>query len=404
MLKSNGERMLGRIKKIASFSDDANMITRLTYSKSWVECINWLSGVMKEEGMQVRMDSFGNLIGLYNPFDSKKKPVAIASHIDTVKNAGAYDGVAGIVVGLEIVSMLKENNIVPKRPIEVIATADEEGAICQKGYFGARFMTGMMSIKEVLSYKNIENKNLIALQKESGIFDNNKFGEDIGWAKDYYDSFYEVHIEQGDVLHKANMEIGVVKGVVGIGRIGFEYYGEADHAGPTSMSGRKDSLVASSDAITKIWELAQKHNNRAVITIGRITNSPNIHNVISDLTSFIVDYRSDDDNLSHELAKNVIEICNEVSNKYGVNCSINKNIYTPVKLFNDKLIGEIEQLNIPKSMKLFSWAGHDAKAFAEIVPTAMIFMPSVNGKSHSPLEYTEIKSFEIVCDNIASLF
>lgn len=107
MIKSNAKRMEERLFKIASFSDEENMITRLTYSKSWVESIEWLTETMQNLDMTVRMDSFGNLIGNYNPSNSCDKPIGIGSHIDSVRNAGAYDGVAGIIIGLEIISMLK---------------------------------------------------------------------------------------------------------------------------------------------------------------------------------------------------------------------------------------------------------------------------------------------------------
>ena len=128
-LKANKERMKQRIDRIASYTSEPGRITRLTFSDAWVQAVGYVRSEMESMGMTVRMDTFGNLIGNYNPGNSTEKPIGIGSHIDSVVNAGAYDGVAGIVVGLELISMLHENHIIPKYPIEVLATADEEGAI-----------------------------------------------------------------------------------------------------------------------------------------------------------------------------------------------------------------------------------------------------------------------------------
>lgn len=404
MLKSNPKRMQQRIDTIAQFTEEEGAITRRTYSKAWVQSVAYAKSEMEAMGMTVRMDSFGNLIGNYNPGNSREKPIAIGSHIDSVRNGGAYDGVAGVVVGMEIISMLYENHIVPKVPIEILATADEEGAICQKGYFGARFMAGNMSIEELLSYRNIDGKNLIELRKESGAFPDIPFGTDNGWAKGYYQRYYEVHVEQGGVLEANGKDAGIVKGVVGIGRLFIDFLGESDHAGPTVMNVRHDSMVAASDFIMKAWQVGQDNSGKVVTTVGRIQNYPNIHNVIAGKTSIVFDYRAEEDAKAEEIKNTMKEYALSLAKKYGVKVEITKEVYTPAKLFSDHLVEEIRGLNIPNSMDLYSWAGHDAKMFAEINDTAMLFMPSIGGKSHCPSEFTEIKSFELICDNLINLF
>lgn len=403
-MKADKERMQRRIDMIAGFTSEKGKITRLTFSKAWVDAVRYLQKEMESMGMTVRMDSFGNLIGNFNPGKSEEKPIGIGSHIDSVVNAGAYDGVAGIVVGLELVNMMYDAGITPKVPIEVLATADEEGTICQKGYFGGRFMTGNMTVEEYLSFRNIDGKNITDLQQECGLFQNTEFGCDNGWAKGYYSRFYEVHVEQGGVLEAEGKDIGIVKGVVGIGRLFIDFYGESDHAGPTVMKGRKDAMVAAADFILKAWEVGQKNSGKAVTTVARIQNSPNIHNVISGKTSIVLDYRSEDDDLAEEIKDTMKEYAYSMKEKYGVNVKITQEIYTPVKLFSQKLVQELRDLHMHNSMELFSWAGHDAKAFSEIVDTCMVFMPSIGGKSHCPEEYTDIKSFEQVCDQIIKLF
>ena len=402
-MKSNLMRMENRIKTIAGFTEEKHKITRRTYSKAWVDAITYVKKEMESIGMQVRMDSFGNVIGSYNPGCSKKKPIGIGSHIDSVQNAGAYDGVAGIVIGLELVSMLHENGIIPDMPIEVLATADEEGAICQKGYFGARFMAGNMDLDELLTYRDTNGKNVTDLRKDCGIFDQIPFGNDIGWAKGYYKNFFEVHVEQGGVLDGSHFDIGIVKGVVGIGRLFIDFLGESDHAGPTEMKSRHDSMVAASDFILKAWETGQAQNGKIVTTVGRIHNYPNIHNVIAGKTSVVLDYRSDDDDTAYSVAKEMKDYALQLIKKYGVGVEISKEIYTPVKLFSPCMVDALRELQIPNSTELYSWAGHDAKMFAEITDTAMVFMPSVGGKSHCPEEYTDIRSFELVCDHMIRL-
>ncbi|MBP2650604.1 MAG: N-carbamoyl-L-amino acid hydrolase [Firmicutes bacterium] len=403
MVKSNPERMQKWLRTIASFTEEPGKITRPTYSQAWVDSIEYLREIMDELDMQVRMDTFGNLIGRYDPMASREKPIAIGSHIDSVYNAGAYDGVAGIVVGLELIAMMHENGLCPKYPVEVLATADEEGLICQKGYFGARFMTGDMSIDEMLSYKNAAGKNIETLRKESGIFEGVPFGTDLGWAKDYYSKYLEVHVEQGDVLETAGYDIGIVQGIVGIGRLFFNFAGAADHAGPTVMNGRRDALVAAADLIQKTWELGQANSGEAVTTVGRLSNYPNLHNVISGMASLVVDFRATDDALALALAKQIKEYAVSLREKYGVEVQLVNEIYTPVKFFSEELLYSLRAIELPNSMELFSWAGHDAKAFAQIIDSAMIFMPSIGGKSHSPEEYTKIESFSLACDNLINL-
>ncbi len=403
-IKSNPERMQRRLDEIAAITEEPGRITRRTYSQAWVESTRYVTAEMESVGMTVRMDSFGNVIGTYNPGNSSEKPIGIGSHIDSVVDAGAYDGVAGVVVGLELISIMHENGIVPSFPIEILATAEEEGAVCQRGYFGARFMVGDMTIEELLSYKDANGKNLEVLRKESGIFEDIPFGTDNGWGKGYYQRFYEVHVEQGGVLEAANCDIGIVKGVVGIGRLFIDFLGESCHAGPTIMKDRKDSMVAASDFTLKSWETGQKHSGHAAATVARIHNYPNIHNVIAGKTSVVFDYRADDDSLGAEIAKQMKAYALSLKEKYDVGVEIIREVYTPVKLFAENLVSEIRALNMPNSMDLFSWAGHDAKAYAEVTDTAMIFMPSIGGKSHSPDEFTNIKSFQLVCDNFIKLF
>ncbi len=404
MIKANTSRIHQRLLTIANFTEEAGKITRPTYSNAWVAAVAYLQSEMEALDMQVRMDTFGNLIGAYNPAKSTAKPIGIGSHIDTVADGGAYDGVAGIVAGLELVSMMYENGVCPKWPIEILATADEEGLICQKGYFGGRFMTGDMDVEEALSYKNADGKNLETLRMESGVFSGHPFGTDIGWAKDYFSKFIEVHVEQGTVLEENKCDAGLVQGIVGIGRLFFEFHGEADHAGPTVMKGRKDALVAAADLIMKVWEIGQLYSGRAVTTVGRIANYPNIHNVISGRTALVVDFRATDDTVAQDINSQIKEYALTINEKYGVNARLTQEIYTPVLRFSEQLLNSFRALQIPNTMELFSWAGHDAKAFAQVTDAAMIFMPSVGGKSHSPAEYTEIASFELVCNNLIRLF
>jgi allantoate deiminase len=404
VIKANPVRIETRLRTIAGFTAETGRITRPTYSQAWVEAVTYLRSEMEAMDMKVRMDTFGNLIGCYNPANSNEKPVAIGSHIDSVANAGAYDGVAGVVVGLELVSMLHENHVVPPFPVEVLATAEEEGLVCQKGYFGARFMTGDMSVDEMLAYKNADGKNLEVLRAESGLFAGRPFGTDSGWARNYYSRFMEVHVEQGAVLASQGCDVGIVRGIVGIGRLFFEFQGEADHAGPTVMKDRRDAMVAAADLILKVWEIGQAHSGRAVTTVGRIANYPNIHNVISGQAALVVDFRSEDDGLARRLAGEIKEYAMSLQEKYGLEVRLDKEIYTPVQQFSEKLLDCYRALQIPNSMELYSWAGHDAKAFAQVTDTAMIFMPSIGGKSHCPEEYTKVESFELVCDNLIRLF
>jgi len=404
MLKSDAVRMKNRIDTIASFTEEPGRITRRTWSGAWTDCVRYVRGEMEKIGLSVRMDSFGNLIGRYDPAGSAEKPVGIGSHIDSVVNAGAYDGVAGVVCALEIVQMLADNRIVPPYPVEVLATAEEEGAVCQRGYFGARFMAGDMTVEELLSFRNIDGKNVADLRKQCPLFDGVPFGADNGWAKGYYRRFYEIHIEQGSALEKAGKQAGIVMGVVGIGRLFIDFTGESDHAGPTMMEERRDALAAAADFILQVRRTGFRHHGRAVTTVGRLINSPNVHNVIPGKVSLVVDFRAIEDETGMEILKELREYASGLARAYGVTATVTQEIYTPVKLFSGSLIREIRALEIPGSMDLYSWAGHDAKMFSELCDTAMVFLPSAAGKSHCPEEYTDIASLALACDHMVKLF
>ena len=403
MMVSDPKRIERRLKAIAACTEESGKITRRTFSKAWEEAVAYVRGEMEDAGMTVRMDTFGNLIGRYDPAHSDQKPIGIGSHIDSVINAGAYDGVAGIVIGLELVSMLHENRVILSRPIEVLATADEEGAICQKGYFGGRFMTGDMTVAELLSYRDADGNNLTDLQSRCPEFSGRTFGSDNGWAKNYYHCFLEVHVEQGNVLESKGKDMGIVKGVAGIGRLVVEISGVSDHAGPTVMEGRRDALVAASDLVLKVWNDGQLHSGDLVATVGRMHITPNTHNVIPGHVELVIDYRSDRDVIAMAAAQRFKSYILDLEKNYGVKAEISREIYTPVKEFSPYLLRRLREMQVPNSMELYSWAGHDAKAFSEVTDTAMLFMPSVGGKSHCPEEFTETRSFQLVCDHLVHL-
>lgn len=403
MILSNPARMQKRLQTIAGFTEIPGQITRRTYSNAWVDALRYLKNEMETAGMTVRLDSFGNLIGRLEAPESRQKPVAFGSHIDTVVNGGAYDGVAGIVAGMELVSMLHESGKAPKATVEVIATADEEGIICQKGYFGARFMTGDMPLEEVRSYKNPEGKSVEELRRECGLFENVPLGRDIGWAKNYYSRYIEVHVEQGGRLDKSGTAVGIVKGVVGIGRLFFRVVGEANHAGSTAMDERKDALAAAADLILFARKLGQRYAPDAVVTVGRLTHTPNLHNVISGQAALIIDYRSTDDSTSAAVRDALLQHAKEIQSSFGVEISCTKEIYTPVCLFSEPLLNDLRTLPYKNVTEMFSWAGHDAKAFVKVADTAMLFIPSKGGISHSSREYTDISFFEQVCNQLIRL-
>lgn len=378
--------MESRIFTFAEFGkDNTGKGYRVAFTKGDREGRAWFMGLMKNAGLDVSIDYAGNIIGKRKGKNSSLKPIAFGSHIDMVPDGGNYDGVVGSVGALEIIEVLNENKIVTEHPLEVIIFSNEEG-----GTIGSMAMAGHLTEEGLKQVSQSTLTMAEGIKAIGGRPDSIPFGIR---KKGDIKAFLELHIEQGGILEKENIQIGVVEGIVGIVHWEVTVNGFANHAGTTPMNMRKDALLAASKLIVAVNEVINSYEGNQVGTIGKIAALPGAYNVIPGKVILGLEIRD----LSYEkigqLFRDIEKKAAGIASSSGTTISFVYQANESKPALTDKIL----QQKIAASAKLLglttrymqSGAGHDSQEIALIAPVAMIFVPSVNGISHSPKEFTK---------------
>lgn len=368
-------------------------VTRTLYSKSWKEAQEALKGWMERLGFTTRYDSIGNLFGRLPATDSGAPTILVGSHVDTVASGGKYDGAYGILAGILAVHFLKQEHGLPKVNLEVVSLCEEEGSRFPIACWGSGMMTGLYSSRDIQGVKDSEGTDFLTAMKEAG------FG--IPEQKDRLRSdiraFIELHIEQGPCLEKSAKQIGLVQTIVGQKRFKVTVRGESNHAGTTLMKYRKDALRGAAAMIHDLYDIASECDEDLVTTVGQLFVEPNVSNVIPSQVVFTVDAR-------HPLESTLGAFCEqfslrflEIAENMGLEIQLDRwHEVKPVRM--DDQLNEIAQAiclqNNISFIRMNSGAGHDSQLFAEIYPTALFFIPSQGGISHSPKEYSSTIDLE----------
>lgn len=383
-LKINGERLKQTLEQFADFGrTENNGVTRLSLSEEDRLVRDYFCSCCEEIGMSVKIDDMGNIYATLNG-DEKKKPIIMGSHLDSVKKGGRFDGVLGVVAGLEVVRTLVENNIKPTHPIMVVNFTNEEGARFEPSMMSSGVLCGKFDKSTMLQKQDTDGITFGEALKSSGYAGDQEFRLTEGEA------FLELHIEQGPILEKENLSIGVVECVVGMVCYEIEVTGDSDHAGTTPMSMRKDALQAAVSAIAEVREKLGKLDNELVYTFGRMNVYPNIHTVIPNKVVFSLEAR----HKNPEIVKQVEAIIHGMEDsavQSDCHIQIKKLWDRETVWFDQQVVNTLEQSveSLGYSYKrMVSGAGHDAQFIASFIPTAMVFVPSINGKSHSEDELT----------------
>lgn len=381
--------------KLAAFGkNNEGGLTRISYSSEFLAAQTMLSEFMTNIGMTVEIDAVGNLIGSYPGRDNSLPPVCCGSHLDSVPNGGMFDGALGIVTALECIRSWHEENWRPLRPVKVIAFVEEEGTLFGSGCLGSRAMTGELQGIEPTDFKTSDGHTLPELLTNCNL-DFASFNEARALKKSA--SFIELHIEQGATLDESGHSVGIVSAIVGIKRLTITICGKANHAGSTAMHRRQDALVAASSLISQIYEDALASGGSYVATVGKLDVFPNAENVIPGKVQLTIEIRSADMAAVEAVKEKIMRKYTQVSTQYKVTIETTaENNLAPMPM-DEELIKVIaaasEGLGIEYQI-LPSWAGHDAMIIGRHMPTAMIFVPSINGISHSPLELSEWPAIE----------
>ena len=380
----NGERLKESLERFAEFGKtEKNGVTRLALSKEDQAARDYFRNCCEELGLSVRYDDIGNIYATLGGIE-EEPPILIGSHLDSVKKGGRFDGVLGVAAGLEVVRTLIDHEITPRIPVTIVNFTNEEGARFEPSMMASGILSGKFEKETMLKKKDIDGITFKDALESIGYA-----GEEDNRLKEGT-AFLELHIEQGPILEQESVSIGIVDCVVGMVCYEWEIHGEADHAGTTPMSMRKDALFTANDMIADIRTQLSKLDTELVYTVGRMNISPNIHTVIPEKVVFSLEAR----HKNPQVIKQVEEIIKKLKESYAKgDCLVElKKLWgRETVLFDEELCKQLttSTQSLGYSYKeMVSGAGHDAQFIASYIPTAMVFVPSVNGKSHTEIELT----------------
>lgn len=393
------EKITGRIatnlEGLKAFTaTPGNGCTRLPFTKEARDAVEYLKKEMTSIGLEVFEDAAGNVFGLLKGEDPSAPCVMMGSHYDSVVNGGDFDGIAGVVCAFEVARQLKERGITPKRNFVAVGFCDEEGMRFGTGYFGSGALLGNRDVEYCKRFKDKDGISIYEAMKEYGL-DPEKVTE-ARWAEGSIGSFLELHIEQGPVLDAENIEIGLVDCIVGIQRYMVTVHGRADHAGTTPMDMRMDAVDAATKVISKIADWAREKADGTVATTGYINTIPGGMNIVAEKVEFTVDIRSSNNDNINDITRRIRAALDAETKAMGGSYEMdNKLTITPVQL-SEEMLAIMEKDCHEKGYsckRLASGAGHDALEIGQVIPTVMLFVPSKDGRSHCPVEFTKYSDF-----------
>ena len=337
---------------------------------------------MESLGMTVHVDAVGNLRGHWKPPGAQSKRLVIGSHIDTVPNAGAYDGVLGVALALEWVNLAQELNLL--LPIEVIAFSEEEGVRFGVPFLGSRAVAGWFD-PTLLGLKDADGATLADAIRDFGL-DPRQIGA-VTLDGDVL-GFVEMHIEQGPVLESEGLSVAAVSAIVGQSRLTLEFCGQANHAGTTPMYLRHDALAGAAEWISGVESVARQIDG-LIATVGKIDVEPNAVNVIAGAARLSLDVRHADDHTRKAAVESLLERAQAIAAKRGLALESTQQMDQPAVPMDERLtaylVEAISAASLPEK-RMTSGAGHDAMVMAARVPTTMLFLRSPGGISHHPDE------------------
>lgn len=381
-LRINQDRLMDTLRDFAKIGETENKgVTRLALSKEDIQARTYFKDQCEALGLTVQWDDLGNMYALLSGKNPDQAPIYMGSHLDTVKKGGRFDGVLGVAAGLEVLRVMIDQGIEFNRPVGIINFTNEEGARFEPSMMASGIIAGKfdhctmtkkidesaMTFGEALELSGFKGSHANRLKQAA--------------------AFLELHIEQGPILEQRQLDIGVVECVVGMCCYEIDITGQSNHAGTTPQSMRQDALTAANHLMNILHKRLTRLDSDLVYTIGRFSVSPNIHTVIPNKVVFSIEARHKDEGV----IKQVEAILSEVTNECSLPSNATKLWGRNTVWFNEQVVQQVEESTKALDYsytKMVSGAGHDAQFIAGIVPSAMIFVPSAGGISHSENEYT----------------
>ncbi|GGC40279.1 Zn-dependent hydrolase [Novosphingobium marinum] len=394
-LRIDIDRIESDLAEIAKFgfNEEDRGIYRQGFTEADMAARAWMRDRFEELGMEHQLDGAGNVIGRYGPSD--RPSVIIASHLDSVPAAGIFDGVLGVVAGLECVRAMKEAGHEPYYPIDVIGTSEEEGRF--GGMLGAQALSGQLTREWLDSASDESGYSLKDAMRAAGL--------------DPYDAlhayrrpesiraFIEMHVEQGPVLDMERTTIGIVEGISGVFKWNVRLKGKADHAGTAPMNMRSDALMGMVDFAHEIQRIIDEEGtDKSRITIGHVALKPGFPHTVPGEADFTIVGRDLDEEIMRGLANACRRVLSSIARKHKLKFEYDEMSWLTPAICDRGIVDLIERKTkeLGYSYKLMpSGAGHDVQFFCDYVKAGMFFVPSVKGVSHAPDEWTHWSDCEM---------
>lgn len=381
-ITTRASEVIQRCLKLAFFSEDANSTRRTFLSPPMHEGHQEIARWMEPLGAQVRIDAAGNSRAVYPAEQPNAPRLLIGSHLDTVPNAGAYDGILGVVLAVALLEELRGRRL--PFAIEVVGFSEEEGVRFGTPFIGSRALVGRLD-EELLGVQDARGISVREAIKEFGLNP-----AEVSQAEVQSDTlgYFEFHIEQGPILEKLNLPLAAVEGIAGQSRLELVFLGRTNHAGTTPMHLRCDAIAGAAEWIGVVERLAMETSG-LVATVGKIEAKPGAANVIAGEARLTLDVRHISDEIRVQAVEDLIRQANGLAARRGLTVRESPLLNQPAVAMDPFFIGQIEQAIVQtgcKPHRMVSGAGHDAMILAEKVPSAMIFLRTPGGISHDPAE------------------
>jgi len=385
-LRINGKRLQQSLEEMAKIGATPNGgVQRLTLTDEDKTARDLFVQWLREIELEVTIDEMGNIFGRRPGTNNDLPPVMSGSHIDSQPKGGRFDGILGVMGPLEVMRTLHENKIETTRPMVIVDWTNEEGSRFAPAMVASGVWSGALERDWAYQRTDINGKRFGDELARIG------YKGDVPAQKFPVHAYYEYHIEQGPVLEKEGKRIGAPKGILCLHWYDIYLEGEANQVGPTPMEGRHDALCAAAEMILKVNQLPDKMGGNMVATVGEIQNYPNSRNIIPDKVHFTVDIRSWDDDHAIKAWEQLRNECETIARQRGCPIRIEETWRVEHSPFDDTLVQRVLESADDLGYSghyMVSGAGHDASYMNQVAPTAMIFVPSIGGRSHVEVENT----------------
>ncbi len=400
-LKINLDRVKNDIYTIGhyGYNPDDKGIYRQGFSDEDIKLRHWFRKYMEQAGLEASIDAVGNVVGrLGDPKDPDQKVLLIGSHLDSVPAGGMFDGVLGVIAGLECIRVLKENNIPLKYAVEVIATSEEEGRF--GGMLGSQALTGNLKLDWLEKAKDSSGE----LLRDAMARQQFHYWEAMDLARDpeKIAGFLELHIEQGPVLEAEHQQIGVVEGISGVFKWLIKLIGKPDHAGTAPMNLRSDAFMGVADFAHEISRIINEEGtDKSRLTIGQVELKPGFAHTVPGQVDFTLVGRDMSEEVMHGLANSCRKVLSAIARNHKLMFEYEEMSWLAPKYCSPEMMNILEKHSKAlgyKTIIMPSGAGHDAQFFTDITPTGLLFIPSVGGVSHAPDEWSHWHDVDKGCN------